>query len=91
MIRIANVVGARPQFIKARAIITAIDDWNRQHRGHIEPVLIHTGQHYDTCFFDVFYGSSSFPNSRLDTRWVPGEGEIYRSRSIVLQNIQPSI
>jgi UDP-GlcNAc3NAcA epimerase len=34
--KIATIIGARPQFIKAAAISRAIEE-----------VLIHTGQHYD--------------------------------------------
>lgn len=41
MARIANVVGARPQFIKAGPVSLALE------RAGIEELLIHTGQHYD--------------------------------------------
>jgi len=41
MTKIANVVGARPQFIKAGPISKALA------RAGVEEVLVHTGQHYD--------------------------------------------
>ncbi len=39
--RIMNVVGARPQFIKVAPIVAELDE-----RG-VDNVLVHTGQHYD--------------------------------------------
>jgi UDP-GlcNAc3NAcA epimerase len=48
--KIATIVGARPQFIKAATISRAV----AAHAGIIE-VLIHTGQHYDANMSDVFF------------------------------------
>ena len=47
--RIATVVGARPQFIKSGPVSRALD------RAGIEESLIHTGQHYDLNMSDVFF------------------------------------
>ena len=47
--KIATVVGARPQFIKAAPVSRALEA-----RGVAE-VLIHTGQHYDRGLSDVFF------------------------------------
>lgn len=47
--RIATVVGARPQFIKSGPVSRALD------RVGIEETLIHTGQHYDLNMSDVFF------------------------------------
>jgi UDP-N-acetylglucosamine 2-epimerase len=54
--KVATVVGARPQFIKAAPVGKAL-----RAAGHRE-VLIHTGQHYDDAMADVFFGSSRFPS-----------------------------
>src|SRR5438876_12345024 len=40
--RIASVVGARPNFVKIAPLLREM----RRHR-QITPVLVHTGQHYD--------------------------------------------
>jgi UDP-GlcNAc3NAcA epimerase len=51
-IKIVNIVGARPQIIKASAISRAI----RLHfSDKITEIIIHTGQHYDKELSDVFF------------------------------------
>lgn len=54
--KIADIVGARPQFIKAAPILRAIKDFNQQNPNQvIEEILIHTGQHYDYEMSQVFF------------------------------------
>lgn len=48
--KIATIVGARPQFIKAAAVSRVIAA-----TPGISEVLIHTGQHFDTNMSDVFF------------------------------------
>lgn len=48
--KIATIVGARPQFIKAATISRAI-----LAQSLIREVLIHTGQHFDANMSDVFF------------------------------------
>jgi len=51
-IKLLNIVGARPQIIKASAISRAI----RKHFSKsITEILVHTGQHYDKEMSDVFF------------------------------------
>ena len=46
--KLMNIVGARPQFIKVSPILRAIDQQNRAHPHRaIQEILVHTGQHYD--------------------------------------------
>jgi UDP-GlcNAc3NAcA epimerase len=51
MIKLLNVIGARPQIIKASAISRAI---RRSFLDQIEEIVLHTGQHYDENMSDVF-------------------------------------
>jgi len=53
-VRIATVVGARPQFIKAASLSLEL---RREH----EECLIHTGQHYDDNMSDVFFRELDIP------------------------------
>ena len=48
MIKLAIVVGARPQFIKLSPVLEAFD-------GYADLILIHTGQHYDFEMSDIFF------------------------------------
>jgi UDP-GlcNAc3NAcA epimerase len=51
-IKLLNIVGARPQIIKASAISRAI----RKHFSkEITEILVHTGQHYDKELSEVFF------------------------------------
>lgn len=55
--RIFNVVGARPQIIKAAALSRAL----REHyAGLLEEVMVHSGQHYDRNMSDVFLKKWAF-------------------------------
>jgi UDP-GlcNAc3NAcA epimerase len=51
-IKLLNIVGARPQIIKASAISRAI---KKHFSKQITEVLVHTGQHYDKELSDVFF------------------------------------
>jgi UDP-N-acetylglucosamine 2-epimerase (non-hydrolysing) len=48
-VRVVCVVGARPNFVKAKPVLEALE------RRGVEVVLIHTGQHYDPLMSDVFF------------------------------------
>ncbi len=58
MIKVVNIVGARPQFVKYFPISTAINKYNESNRDTFQDILIHTGQHYEykmsKLFFDDF-------------------------------------
>ncbi|NLA49909.1 MAG: UDP-N-acetylglucosamine 2-epimerase (non-hydrolyzing) [Bacteroidales bacterium] len=51
-IKLMNIVGARPQFIKASAISRAI---KLSFPDRIREIIVHTGQHYDKEMSDVFF------------------------------------
>ena len=57
-IKIATVIGARPQFIKASAFSNAIRDCQEQ---VFEEFIIHTGQHFDSNMSDVFFKDLEIP------------------------------
>ncbi len=53
------IVGARPQFIKAAAIIRAMN-------GEFPFTLLHTGQHYDQNMSDVFFRELGIPEPDMN-------------------------
>ena len=56
--KIMIVVGARPNFMKAAPLLTAIREHNRRSSSEsekIQPILVHTGQHYDKAMSDSFF------------------------------------
>ncbi|MFO7598557.1 MAG: UDP-N-acetylglucosamine 2-epimerase (non-hydrolyzing) [Candidatus Desulfacyla sp.] len=60
--KIATVIGARPQFIKAAPLSRAIAEHNRTNPGAaINEILVHTGQHYDDAMSAVFFRELEIP------------------------------
>lgn len=62
MIRIINVVGARPNFMKIAPVIREM----RRRAGSIEPLLVHTGQHYDEAMSDSFFEDLGIPRPDIN-------------------------
>jgi UDP-N-acetylglucosamine 2-epimerase (non-hydrolysing) len=57
MIKILNIVGARPNFMKMAPLIAAI-----QARSHAaQQILVHTGQHYDEAMSATFFRDLAMP------------------------------
>ena len=59
--KIINVVGARPNFMKIAPIMKACKDSNA-----IEPFLVHTGQHYDEKMSDLFFRQLGIPEPDIN-------------------------
>jgi len=47
--KVVNIVGARPQFVKYFAMANALK------KRKIKDILIHTGQHYDYLLSKIFF------------------------------------
>ena len=52
--KVASIVGARPQFIKAAVV-------SGQLRGRVQETLIHTGQHFDYDMSKRFFDELGIP------------------------------
>jgi len=76
--KILTVVGARPNFMKAAPLVTAIREHNRRSVGApagsepIQHILVHTGQHYDQAMSDQFFTDLNLP--RPDVALGVGSG-----------------
>lgn len=55
-LRIASVVGARPQFVKAAVVSEAL-----RQTGGVEEYLVHTGQHFDESMSSIFFMELGIP------------------------------
>jgi len=55
-IRIATIIGARPQFVKAATVSRILKS-----KEEITETIIHTGQHYDQNMSDVFFKELDIP------------------------------
>jgi UDP-N-acetylglucosamine 2-epimerase (non-hydrolysing) len=54
--KIILVAGARPNFMKIAPLMAAFGE-----RPEIEPILVHTGQHYDRAMSDLFFQELGIP------------------------------
>ena len=70
--RAVNVVGARPNLMKIAPIVAEM----RNHGG-IDPILIHTGQHYDKNMSAQFFDELGIP--RPDHNLGVGDGQEWPS------------
>ena len=59
--KIITIVGARPNFMKAAALVRAFKKYKK-----VKHLLIHTGQHYDKKMSDVFFGELGLPKPDLN-------------------------
>jgi UDP-N-acetylglucosamine 2-epimerase (non-hydrolysing) len=59
--RIVNIVGARPNFMKIAPLMAAY----RQYPA-LSPVLVHTGQHYDARMSDLFFRQLEIPEPDIN-------------------------
>jgi len=60
MIKIINVVGARPNFMKIAPIVEEMEK-----HSEIESILVHTGQHYDENMSKLFFKDLGIPKPQV--------------------------
>jgi len=62
MLKIVNVVGARPNFMKVAPVIEEM----RRRSDRMLPLLVHTGQHYDEAMSDTFFEDLEIPRPDIN-------------------------
>lgn len=83
--KIVCVVGARPNFMKIAPII-----WEMTKYPHdFEPVLVHTGQHYDANMSEVFFDELELP--RPDVNLEVGSGSHSWQTAQVMLRFEPIV
>lgn len=60
--RVINIVGARPNFMKMSPIIEAMNKYPER----IEHILVHTGQHYDEKMSKAFFDDLGMPKPDIN-------------------------
>ena len=81
-VKLATVVGARPQFPKAAALGRAL-------RQHDEQIVIHTGQHYDEMMSDVFFRDLGMPEPDVNLGVGSGSHGVQTAR--MLEGIEAAL
>ena len=79
--RVLHVVGARPNFMKAAPVISALS------RRGVEQILVHTGQHYDAAMSDIFFHHLGLPHP--DVNLNVGSGSHAVQTAEVMTRIEP--
>jgi UDP-N-acetylglucosamine 2-epimerase (non-hydrolysing) len=80
-LKIINIVGTRPNFIKIAPIMDAY------HGTDIEPLLVHTGQHYDQRMSDLFFRDLGIPEP--DINLGVGSGSHAQQTAAIMTAFEP--
>lgn len=85
MIKVVNVVGARPNFMKIAPIVAELE----RRKDRFEQVLVHTGQHYDEAMSDAFFSDLGIP--RPDINLEVGSGSHAEQTARVMMAFEPVV
>jgi UDP-N-acetylglucosamine 2-epimerase (non-hydrolysing) len=76
--KIINVVGARPNFMKIAPIVREMDKYE-----YLEHILLHTGQHYDDAMSKVFFEDLALPKPDIDLGVGSGSHAVQTAKVMV--------
>lgn len=79
--KIATIIGARPQFIKAATVSRIF-----KQRKDIQEIIIHTGQHYDVNMSHVFFEELNIPLPEINLE--AGSGSHGKQTARMLEGIE---
>jgi UDP-N-acetylglucosamine 2-epimerase (non-hydrolysing) len=85
MLKVINVVGARPNFMKVAPIVAAM----KLRPEKFLPLVVHTGQHYDAAMSDSFFRDLELPQP--DTHLGVGSGSHAAQTAAVMQRFEPVV
>nr|MDQ3804476.1 UDP-N-acetylglucosamine 2-epimerase (non-hydrolyzing) [Acidobacteriota bacterium] len=85
MLKVINVVGARPNFMKVAPVVEAM----RRRAAEFAPLVVHTGQHYDERMSDAFFRDLGMP--RPDVHLGVGSGSHARQTAAVMERFEPVV
>lgn len=76
--KILIVVGARPNFIKIAPLF-----WEFKKYPEIQPILVHTGQHYDAAMSQIFFQELDIPQANYNLK-IGSESHARQTAKIML-------
>jgi UDP-N-acetylglucosamine 2-epimerase (non-hydrolysing) len=85
MLKVINVVGARPNFMKAAPIVEAM----QRRASEFAPLVVHTGQHYDEQMSDAFFRDLELP--RADVHLNVGSASHAAQTAAVMERFEPVV
>lgn len=80
--RVINIVGARPNLPKIAPLIREM-----QRHPEIEPLLVHTGQHYDENLSNIFFRQMGIPEPHMNLG--VGSGTHAEQTAEILKRVEP--
>jgi UDP-N-acetylglucosamine 2-epimerase (non-hydrolysing) len=83
-VRILNVVGARPNFMKIAPLMRVLGE-----RDAARPILVHTGQHYDERMSRLFFEQLGIP--RPDVNLEVGSGSHAVQTAEIMKRFEPIV
>ena len=85
MLKIINVAGARPNFMKVAPIVAAM----KLRGAEFQPLLVHTGQHYDAGMSAAFFRDLEMPEP--DVHLGVGSGSHAAQTAAIMQAFEPVV
>ena len=85
MLKVINVVGARPNFMKVAPIVAAM----KRRPASFQPLVVHTGQHYDSAMSDSFFRDLDLPQP--DTHLGVGSASHAVQTASVMERFEPVV
>ena len=85
MLRVINVVGARPNFMKVAPIVEAMKRRERE----FTPLVVHTGQHYDAAMSDAFFSDLDLP--KPDVYLGVGSASHAAQTAAIIERFEPVV
>ena len=85
MLKVINVVCARPNFMKVAPIVAAM----KKRPDTFLPLVVHTGQHYDSAMSDSFFRDLDLPQP--DTHLGVGSASHAAQTAAVMERFEPVV
>src|SRR6267143_4592561 len=85
MLKVIIVAGARPNFMKVAPIVAAM----RRRHDEFQPLLVHTGQHYDETMSEAFFRDLEMPEP--DVYLGVGSASHAAQTAAIMQAFEPVV